>query len=312
MTSLRVTVVPVALRTYDVGDSGRPPLSLAYFKSGADWLGEAVPDAKNVIATARRLLNEAVPDELLPDGGEAADRFRLENSGVDYSSGAPNLLLTAALPIAAAELRAGYWNDLVPWGSSVGADRQSHQIEAVQGAITSYWRDQLTRSTAALDFLPKYFPASQVRAVYESLWGGSQPDSNFQRWLTTARDADGALVCEEVMDSAVRDEAQAELAKHLSAGGVAAGMATATAVASAWDPKFVGTNGKVSALAGLAVIPAAVVAGALVGSFVSWQRSRVTGRPPSWYRRTIASRTDLKTLYAVRPAVPVPSVDFLR
>lgn len=310
MSSLRVTVVPVALRADD-DEPGRPSLSLAYFKLDADWLTETVSDASGVIAVASRLLSESVPEELLTDGRKAAEIFRLENAGVDYSSGCPNLLLTAALPIAATELRSDYWAELVPWGASGGNDQQAKALDPVRSAIALYWREQLTKSTAALDFLPKYFPASQVRAVYESLWGGSQPDGNFQRWLTTARDADGVAVCEEVVGSSVREEAQAAFAKNLSTAGAAAGMTTATAVAGAWDPKFVGTSGKVSALAGLAVIPAAVVAGALVGSLVSWQRSRVTGRPPSWYRRTVATRTDLKALYAVRPAVPVQSVNFL-
>lgn len=307
MGSFRVTVVPVALRAEDNEEPGRPALSLAYFKLGEEWLVRGASGESNVISAARQLLSAAVPDELLPDRRAAADIFRLENAGVDYSSGCPNLLLTAALPIAATELRSDYWTELVPWGMDARTDPP---LDPVRSAIAVYWREQLTKSTAALDFLPRYFPASQVRAVYESLWGGSQPDSNFQRWLTTARDAEGGAICEEVVDSSVREEAQAAFARNLSSAGMAAGM-TATAVAGAWDPKFVGTSGKVSALAGLAVIPAAVVAGALVGSLVSWQRSRVTGRPPSWYRRTVATRTDLRALYAVRPTVPMQSVNFL-
>lgn len=310
MPSFRVTVVPISLRAND-DEPSSPPLSIASFKSDEHWLNETVSDGSNVIAAARQLLEQAVPMELLRDGRAAADIFRLENAGVDYSSGRPDLLFTAALPIAATELRGEYWTDLVPWGAPIETERKSRSFDPVTSAITSYWREQLTKSTAALDFLPKYFPASQVRAVYESLWGGSQSDGNFQRWLTTARDTNGVSICEEVVDSSVREEAQAEFALNLSTPGMAAGITTAAAVASAWDPKFVGTSGKVSALAGLAVMPAAVVAGALVGSLVSWQRSRITGRPPSWYRRTVATRTDLRGLYAARPAVRVPSVNFV-
>ncbi|MFJ6652902.1 hypothetical protein ACIQLJ_08930 [Microbacterium sp. NPDC091313] len=310
MSDLSVTVVPVALRADD-DEPAKPPLSLSYFKPDSGWLTEAVSAAPNVIATASRLLREAVPDELLPDGRQATDTFRLENAGVDYVSGSPNLLLTAALPIAATELRNQSWSELIPWGPAVAVGGELPPLDPVRSAVATYWREQLTKTTAALDFLPKYFPASQVRAVYESLWGGNQPESNFQRWLTTARDADGVAICEEIADTSVRDEAQAAFARNLTTAGMAAGMTTATAVAGAWDPRFVGTSGKVSALAGLAVIPAAVVAGALVGSFVSWQRSRVTGRPPTWYRRTVATRSDLKSLYAVRPAVPVPSKNFV-
>ncbi|MCM3695946.1 hypothetical protein [Microbacterium oleivorans] len=310
MSDLRVTVVPVALRA-DEDEQAKTPLSLSFFKLDSRWLTEAVSAAPNVIAAASRLLREAVPDELVAGGRQASDTFRLENAGVDYSSGSPNLLLTAALPIAATELRNQCWTELIPWGAAVGDGGQLPPLDPVRSAVAMYWREQLTKTTAALDFLPKYFPASQVRAVYESLWGGSQSESNFQRWLTTARDAGGAAICEEIADTSVREEAQAAFARNLTTAGMATGMTTASAVAGAWDPKFVGTSGKVSALAGLAVIPAAVVAGALVGSFVSWQRSRVTGRPPTWYRRTVTTRSELKALYAVRPAVPLPSSNFV-
>ena len=309
MSTLRVTVVPVALRAED--DSTRPTLSLSYFSSDTGWLSEAVTEPSEVAGIGQRLLSRAVPNELLTEHLEAIHTLRLENAGVDYSSGSPNLLLTAALPIAVTELRGDAWTELVPWPSSTRGSAQRAVLDPVRVAIAGYWREQLMKTTAALDFLPKYFPASQVRAVYESLWGGSQAESNFQRWLTTARDTDGTAICEEVFDSSVREEAQAAFARNLTATGMTAGMTTANAIARAWDPKFVGTSGKVSALAGLAVIPAAVVAGALAGSLVSWQRSRVTGRPPAWYQRTVATRSGLKALYVVRPAVPLPSATFL-
>ncbi|WP_336630985.1 MULTISPECIES: hypothetical protein [unclassified Microbacterium] len=309
MPTLRVTVVPVALRAND--DPTRPALSLSYFSLDSGWLSEAVSEPSDVVGLARQLLSRAVPDELLTEEFDAIYTLRLENAGVEYSSGSPNLLLTATLPIAVTELRSDAWTELVPWPANARRSEQRAPLDPVRLAIAGYWREQLTKTTAALDLLPKYFPASQVRAVYESLWGGGQAESNFQRWLTTARDTNGAAICEEVIDSSVREEAQAAFARNLTATGMTAGMTTATAVARAWDPKFVGTSGKVSALAGLAVIPAAVVAGALVGSLVSWQRSRITGRPPAWYQRTVATRSDLKALYVVRPAVTLPSATFV-
>lgn len=310
MSSLRVTVVPVALKADD--DPTQPSLAVSYFGEGSDWLAEDVPDSSTVADAGRRLLARAIPDELRTDEFDAVTTIPLENAGVDYSSGCPNLLLTAVLPIAVTEFRGEAWTKLIPSPGSVQGGGRQTRLDPVRAAIASYWREQLTKTTAALDFLPKYFPASQVRAVYESLWGGSQLESNFQRWLTTARDADGTVICEEVVDSSVRAEAQAAFAKNLTAAAsTTAGMTTATAVARAWDPRFIGTSGKVSAMAGLAVIPAAVVAGALVGSLVSWQRSRVTGRPPAWYHRTVATRADLKALYVVRPVVSLPSATFL-
>jgi len=275
-------------------------LSVSAFRSGSEWL-TAKADPSEALDAARRLLNSAIPSEVESEERDVAANIRLESAGVDYSSGTPNLLFTSVLPIAATELGGDGWGELVDWVKSSENARPQAGADPVRAAISAYWRDQLVKTTAAFDFLPKYFPASQVRSVYASVWGESQVDSNFQRWLTTARDVNGEALCAEVTDAAVRDEAQAAFAKRLSQTGTAVGVATATSVARAWDPKFVGTSGKIGAMSGLAVIPAAVVAGAIVGSLVSWQSSRATGRPPSRYRRVVPERTSLRTWYPVRP-----------
>lgn len=265
-------------------------------RPGGEWLSTLVSDPTTALEAARRMLEDAVHPEV-----KAA--LQLENAGVEYASGTPNLLLTAVLPIAAAELdiTADDWPLLTPW---VG-DEPLHErvrllrLEPVQSAIVSYWRGQLVQTTAALDFLPRYFTMYQARSVYASVWGEAQPDGNFQRWLVSAEDANKVKVCREVEDEEARLETQTEFAKKLAS--VTAGISGAM-VKQQWDPKVIGTSARVAGLAGLApLIPAAKVVGAIVGATIGYQRSKSTGRPPRWYRRTVDKRIDLKTWYPVRP-----------
>lgn len=291
MMSLQVTVVPVALRPF--GDDAQPPLRVCMLRRGGDWLTDTVADPTLALMTAKRLLEEAVHPEL-------KGSVRLENVGVDYSSEGPNLLFTTALPIAAAELSSAPddWPLLTPWGDEDRREAvQMLRPDPVRVAMIAYWRGQLMHRTAAFDFLPRYFSTSQVRSVYASVWGENQAEGNFQRWLGSARDEGGRAVCEDVQDALVRREAQSMFVKRMRNVGL-----TAAAVTRAWDPKIVGMSASVAALAGVVAIPAAVIAGSMVGSLISWQNAKGPGRPPSWYRRTVDDRVDLKAGYPVRPA----------
>lgn len=292
MKGLQITVVPVALRPSDANDSA-PPLQVSTLRPGGRWLSRPVTDPLTVLQDARQMLEDAVHPDLDVEG-------RLENVGVDYTSGAPHLLLTAVLPIAAAELddSPANWDLLTPWLGE-GATRASLlRLDPIRAAIAHYWRRELMQSTAAFDFLPRYFPAYQARSVYSSVWGENQADGNFQRWLSGARGAMGQPVCREVPDAEVRREAQTAFAERLAAA--TPGLAAAT-VTEQWDSRIIGTSLAVAALAGAKLIPAAALTGALVGAAIGWQRSRGAGRPPTWYTRTISRRADLSTWYPARP-----------
>lgn len=297
MMRLRVTVVPVVLRPTDE-DARTPQMAVSMFKPGGKWLDTTVSDATEALQAARRVLDDAVPARVDNDPQELKWASRLENAGVVYRFGEPNLTLTAVLPIAAAELSGttGDWSTLTPWVDGRSTRTQLGDLDPIRAAIISYWRGQLVQTTAALDFLPKYFPTSQVRSVYSSVWGENQADGNFQRWFASARDASEDHVCVGVVDEVVREATQTAFAERLAGVGF-----TAAKVATAWDPKFVGLSAGVGALAGVGAMPAAVVAGAIVGSLVGWQRAKGTGRPPSWYSRTKTDRVELKTWYPVRP-----------
>lgn len=295
MTSLRVTIAPVALRP-PADDPQSAQLRVSTLRPGGEWLSTTVPDPSTALEVARRMLGEAVRPEVRADA-------HLENAGVDYSSGAPDLLLTAVLPIAAAELddAADDWPLLTPWvGDEPPADRvRLLRLDPVQAAMIAYWRGQLVRTTAAFDFLPKYFTMVQARSVYASIWGERQPDGNFQRWLLSAEGVKTGKVCREVEDDEARLATQTAFAQRLASAGMGV---SPDLVKAQWDPKIIGTSGAVASLAGVASwIPAAPMVGAIVGATIGYQRAKSAGRPPRWYSRTVDQRSDLRTWYPVRP-----------
>lgn len=294
MVGLDVTVVPVALRPL-AEDAQSALMGVATLRPGGDWLSTRVTNPASALEVARRMLDDTVHPDL-------RTRVGLENAGVDYASGEPRLLFTAVLPIAAAELASTSrdWPLLTPWvGDGPAAARvRLHRLDATQAAIVAYWRGQLMRTTAAFDFLPRYFTMFQVRSVFSSIWGDRQPDGNFLRWLSSAEDVNKLKVCMEVDGEEARREIQASFAERLAAAaGVSAAM-----VKQQWDPKIIGTSAGVAGLAGLAsLIPAAQVVGAIVGATIGYQRARGAGRPPRWYRRVVEKRILLRTWYPVRP-----------
>lgn len=295
MSSLRVTITPVALRP-PAEEPQSAQLRVSTLRPGGEWLSTAVSDPGSALRAAREMLDEAVH----PDARLAA---HLENVGVDYTSGEPHLLLTSVLPIAAAELdnSPDDWPLLTPWvGDAPPAERvRLLRLDPVQAAMIAYWRQQLVATTAVFDFLPQFFTLYQARSVYSSVWGERQPDGNFQRWLLSAEGTKTGRVCREVEEEEARLATQTEFAERLAeaATGISPAM-----VKEQWDPKIIGTSSAVAGLAGLSAwIPAAYVIGAVVGATISYQRTKGTGRPPRWYSRTIHRRADLKTWYPVRP-----------
>lgn len=295
MTSLQVTLAPVALRP-STPDSPLTQLRMSTLRPGGQWLSTTLSDPAQALHAAHQMLDGALQPEV-------RGTYRLENAGVDYASGAPNLLVTAALPISAAELDDSPedWPLLTPWVGE-GPERERHpllRLESVQAAMIAYWREQLLHTTAALDFLPKYFTMFQARSVYASVWGERQPHGNFQRWLGSAEDVNAAKVIREVDDLEARLETQQKVAQGL--GAVTPGISAATVIKQ-WDPKIIGSSAAVAGLAGVAsLIPKAQVVGAIVGGTVGYQRAKSTGRPPRWYTRTDEQRVDLKSWYPVRP-----------
>lgn len=302
MATIRVSVVPVAMRPL-LSDPQSTQLRVSTLRPGGEWLSAPVPEPADALHVARELLEREVPPEL-----RAA--LRLENVGVDYATGVPNLVLTAVLPIAAAELRdsPNDWRLLTPWVDSDSKRMHLLSEDLVRAAVVAYWRGQLARTSASLDFLPKHFTIAQVRSVYASVWGELQAHGNFQRWLLdSARDESGNPLLKKVGEEEVREEVQSGLAVGLATLGLTLG-----GVRKAWgDSKIVGASASVVGARGLAALPAVAIAGAIVGGTVAWQRAANTGRPPIWYTRHTNDRVDLKSRYPVRPPAPVSLVTFV-
>lgn len=291
---MRLTVLPVAL--HPEGDDPLSPMAVSVLSAGSSSSSAVVEDVTRVLPQARRMLAGMLPSEIKGDMELRRRTQQLESVGVDYTSGVPNLLFSAVLPIAASELdgEVNDWVRLAPSQGDVGVDPADPGISA----LVRYWREQLVHTTAALDFLPEFFTVSQVRAVYSSVWGEEQADANFQRWLLSARDVEATPVVTEVASERVQQSTQDAFVQRMAS----ALGAEPVSIARNWDPKYVGLSAGVAALGGgMKAIPAAAVAGAIVGSLVSWQRARGAGRPPAWFRRTNAHRVELQTWYPVRP-----------
>lgn len=299
MDKMRLTVMPVALRPE--GEASTTSMAVAALKHPSGWISTSVEDAGRVILQARELLASVLPPDIDRDPDLKDQSHRLESLGVEYSSGSPNLMFTAVLPIAATELGG---SDSV-W-AALPTKRGDAILESegpASTALVRYWRGQLVRTTAAFDFLPEFFTVSQVRSVYSSVWGEEQQDANFQRWLLSAKSADSRPILAEEDSEVVQRSTQAAFVDRMAR----ALGAEPSSVASNWDAKYIGVSAGVAALGvGMKAIPAAVVAGAIVGSLVSWQRTRGAGRPPAWFRRTTPRRVELQAWYPVRPTFGSP------
>lgn len=131
MASLRITVVPVALRP-PVEEPQSAQLRVSTLRPSGEWLSSTVSDPGQALEAARRMLDEAVHPDVRAG-------VHLENAGVDFSSGAPELLLTAVLPIAAAELddTAEDW----PMPVSTPSAERSHRWKLPSG-----WRSPQTEA----------------------------------------------------------------------------------------------------------------------------------------------------------------------
>ncbi len=295
MAKLTVTVVPVSLLPF-----GKVQLRVTGCRPRGEWAVKGVSDPGDVLPTATSLLAEMVSD--MDTGTESL----LENVGVDYSGGMPNLVFTAVVPMAASVERApgvsdttsDDWALMTPWGSRRDAAHQTDEIEPVRQMLIAHWRDQLEHTTAAFDFLPTYFTNYQVRAVYSSVWGERQAGGNFYRWLHSAQDVDGKRLCVEVASEKVQHDVVKSLAGLLRKHAPAA---VASQIAQMWDPKMIGASSTLSALGGLSAVPVFAAMGATVGSKVAYQTAKSAGKPPAWYRRHNPKRLRLVSAYPVAP-----------
>lgn len=310
MASLSVVVVPASLLPV-----GEAQLRVVTYRPGGAWLTRTVPDAAQTRDVARELLQQVLPED--PDFRST----RLESAGVDFSGETPKIVLTAAvrmLPELADPQRLDGdthpdWPLLAPW-QPVGL--AAEVIDDTRALLIAHWREQLERTTAAFDFLPRYFTTAQVRAIYSSIWGEAQNDGNFHRWLHPKLNAE--RICKPAPAEMVRSEVETRLAAGLrtlsdlmpTVMGAASGMAASRQAAAIFVDSAVGISPRRMGPMALAV-PAVAAIGAVVGGAVAYQSGRSAGKQPVWYEREDAEREPLAVWYAPKPAKLVERPTFI-
>jgi 8-oxo-dGTP diphosphatase len=92
------------------------------------------------------------------------------------------LMSDLPMPTAGGDARAARWapvDDLLITPGSLAFDHHHVLDDAVESA-----RDQLSHTTVAATFCPPEFTISQLREVYETVWGVQLDPSNFYRKVT--------------------------------------------------------------------------------------------------------------------------------
>ncbi len=218
---VRVVVVPVTIQPVRTGDNLRSTRVdlVALQESDQPWdqpWATGTLESGNATDTARELLRT-----LNPMGDQVAweDSVIPEPVMFDDRADPLTLVFTAAVPmiwadrdVAAAMRRAQdaraaddwarRWSPLL-W--NLGREFGNKQPYAQP--IVEHWRQRLEEQIAALLFLPRFFTMSQLRDVYQGVWGpriirhdgdgsvsGSKPIdiSNFSRWAERAFLAKGS------------------------------------------------------------------------------------------------------------------------
>ena len=296
-SNVGVLVLPVALFPAFDGSIG-----FLAFRPAGDWLrASATSDPRGV---AEQLLHEQGPSlvDSLPGWRPQLERvtFTDDDRGL-------TLVYTASLPMTTPlmdrDLRAtqpvnvpdGWVDLLAAVRSGARPNREAWTTGDHAGhVVLDYWRQQLEETTAAFDLLPRYFTTSQMRLVYEAVWGKEQDAGNFHKWLHDDNQGIATLADETRIMHEVDAVARAAWMPSLKA---AAPGLTMNQVA----PKLVGSSPLVAIGGALGAIVGVAVGTAAAGGLVAYQSARNAGPQPKWYRRTKPGRVILKDLYSPRP-----------
>jgi 8-oxo-dGTP diphosphatase len=171
-----LTVRELALNVLVI-ERGNPPYQGAHALPG----GFLEPDED---------LDQAARRELAEETGLDGDTLHIEQL---RSYGAPDrdpldrvvtvcyvaFMADLPLPVAGGDARAAHWmpvNELLQDPSRLAFDHHHLLSDAVEHA-----RDLLTHTTLATTFCPTEFTITQLRAVYEIVWGTQLDPSNFRR-----------------------------------------------------------------------------------------------------------------------------------
>lgn len=300
-----VVVVPVAL----VPSEDDQLRMMAYVPDGR-FLREQINEKESVEQCAEGVASSATAD--LPvsslDSGTDGPRttLRMEEVGFAATGSSVRLVFTTVLPLAdlvgAASPSATRddlkdWMLLTPWvGRGNMPDDADLPVEQV--LVRNYWRRQLEETTAILEFLPRYFTTGQVRDAYSSLWGAEQHVGAFHRWLHDRDDHKISLV-KPANEDDVRKHVELAFAVALQRSELGPQIAPNTQQLSA--SSGVGMSVAMVAGSALGFLPAALLAGAVVGGVVAYQQRTGRGKKPHWYESAQRERILIDDPYAPRP-----------
>jgi hypothetical protein len=338
-TSVRVVLALVALSS----DSAiRPPQLVGYHPDGA-WPSRTLPasgPAINPQAAAEELLDRCGPR--LTREIPAERRAALEPvTFITHPDGGVDLVYTAPVPLTAVLVDDQLlpltdphpqppWLALTPdlpvrpnptAARPTSLDRWTRSVtkvladtDPVRYAVLDHWRQLVEETTAASELLPRYFTITQLRAVYDAIWGDPQDPGNFHSWVMRSNGG----MCTPVDPARIRRDLDAAAHPHLtdssgsnrrtSNGHPTSRLAISSLTAQLAGPGLVGTSPLAlgRAVATLGGLGPAI---ALTGGLIAHQAARTPGKKATWYQHARPTRTILKVLYSPRPAWRAPGVD---
>ena len=284
---LTVVLVPISLAPYSEGNDVKV---VAYKPRG--WLERTVGSGQ--VGQVTQELIAQVPG-FDPEHVPAPDP---ESVGFLLEGDTTRLVFTAPIPMAAT-LSIGIADDDPEWIALPTAGQTAVNLDAVHSLVLHHWRRALADTTAAFDLLPQYFTTSQVRSIYATVWGESRDWSNFHRWLHTSNRG----ICREEPVQQVSRAVEGALSTGLTAGtftAAALGDHPRRQAAVRAASRYIGISPMALGPIAGAVAPL-VVAAAVTGGLVAYQRQITRGKTPSWFTRTSSSRVVLFEQYTPRP-----------
>lgn len=302
MWRVKVVVVPVGLVP-----TPRDSLRMMAFAPHGEFVSAEARSPATLEACVQDLASSATA------GLPTTSLLQLEQVAFVPAGEGITLIYTTVVPLVAwheheTEVSAEDWVLLTPWVGR-GQRRERESVSREHALVRNYWRRQLEETSAALDFLPKYFTTAQVRAAYDSLWAEEQHVGAFHRWLHDREVPTKTPLVAPADEDVVRRDAERAFESALKSSDLGPQMQTITPAAAASAGGLasvaaghaVGLSSAMIARGALGFLPAALVAGGVAGSVVAYQRRVGRGKKPLWYTRAERRRILIDDPYAPRP-----------
>lgn len=329
-TTLRVVLVLVALSS----DSATRPPQLVGYRPGGSWPSRTLPAGgagrppRSVAAELVECCGPRIARETPAHRRPALEAVTF----IDTSNGGVDLVYTAPVPLTAVMVDEQLlpltdahpqppWENLTPdlpprptGTSTAAATRWARTVtktlnaaDPTDYAVLDHWRQLVEETTAASDLLPRYFTITQLRTVYDAIWGDPQDPGNFHSWATRSNTgaytpADPSRIAHDLNNTA-----RPHLTLNDSSNSNGAAPTISTLIEQLAGPGLIGTS-PLALDRALATLGGLGPATAVAGGLIAHQATRTSGKKATWYHRT-GTRTILKALYPARPAWRAAGID---